>query len=48
MNIPLGVRTLVLLAVVAAATAILVHPGFVRTGAAPDPALGIAPTLGHA
>ena len=42
MNIHLGVRTLALLAVVAAATVILVHPG-----AAADPALNALLLLGH-
>jgi hypothetical protein len=42
MNIHLGVRTLAVLAVVAAATIILVHPG-----AAPDPALGALLSLGR-
>ncbi|WP_267877475.1 hypothetical protein [Massilia putida] len=42
MNIPLGVRTLALLAVVAAATIILVHPG-----TAPDPALTAMLLLGR-
>jgi hypothetical protein len=42
MNIHLGVRTLALLAVVAAATIFLVHPG-----AAPDPALNAMLLLGR-
>ena len=42
MNIHLGVRTLALLAVVAAATIILVHPGV-----AADPALNAALLLGR-
>jgi len=42
MNIHLGVRTLALLAVVAAATIILVHPG-----AAPDSALNVPLLLGR-
>jgi hypothetical protein len=42
MNIHLGVRTLALLAVVAAATVILVHPGV-----AADPALNAALLLGR-
>jgi hypothetical protein len=42
MNIHLGLRTLALLAVVAAATVILVHPG-----AAADPALGAMLLLGR-
>ena len=42
MNIHLGVRTLALLAVVAAATIVLVHPG-----AAPDPALSAMLLLGR-
>jgi hypothetical protein len=42
MNIHLGLRTLALLAVVAAATTILIHPG-----AAPDPALAAMLSLGR-
>jgi len=42
MNIHLGVRTLALLAVVAAATLILVH-----AGGAPDPALNAMLLLGR-
>jgi hypothetical protein len=42
MNIHLGVRTLALLAVVAAATIVLVHPG-----AAADPALSAMLFLVH-
>ena len=42
MNIHLGVRTLALLAVVAAATMILVHPGV-----ASDPALNAVLLLGR-
>lgn len=42
MNIHLGVRTLAVLAVVAAATVILVHPG-----TAPEPALNAMLLLGR-
>ena len=42
MNLQLGLRTLALLALVAAATLVLVHPG-----AAPDPALAAMLQLGR-
>lgn len=44
MNLHLGLRTLLLLAVVTAATVVLVHPDLAGTG---DPALGALPVIGR-
>lgn len=43
-NLALGLRTLLLLAVVSAATLVLVHPGLAGGG---DPALGGMLAVGH-
>lgn len=47
MNLPLGLRTLLVVALVAAATAILVHPCLVGAHTAPDQAFGFVPALAH-
>ncbi|MFK3737773.1 hypothetical protein [Massilia sp. TN1-12] len=47
MNLVLGLRTLALLAVVALATVVLVHPGLVGAGAALDPAPYVLPAIGR-
>lgn len=47
MNMVLGLRTLALVAVVALATAVLVHPRLLGAPGASDPALNALPSIGR-
>jgi len=47
MNMVLGLRTLALLAVVALATAVLVHPRLLGAAVSPDPAFNALPSIGR-